>query len=60
MARKQYIIPVTIFAESNTEANDINNDINCLMHSLKRSELEKITRAIKKNPELISKALKFI
>ncbi len=60
MARSQFIIPVTVFAESQTEANEINSEINLLMKSLKRSELRKISQAVHKNPKLVEKALKFI
>ena len=60
MPRKPYIIPVTVFAESQSEANDINNDLNAMLHVLKGTELKKIAAAMKNKPGIISKALKYL
>lgn len=58
MARKQFVIPVMVFADSQVEANDINNDINDLLKILKGSELKRFAQAIKKKPGIVSRAIK--
>ena len=47
-----------VFADSQAEANDINNDINDLLKILKGSELKRFSQAIKKKPGIVSRAIK--
>jgi len=47
-----------VFADSQMEANDINNDINDLLKILKGSELKRFAQAIKKKPGIVSRAIK--